>query len=276
MARRNVDDLPLLLLLLLFITGCSAVKEVPKAVVLSEATPAALSLLPSMNRDVEYLSANVKMTATINGETAKAKGKLRLRKDEGVQIGATAMGLMEAACFEFLPEEVHFIYKIDKIYAASPYSEVPFFSNSGTGYKVLESLLTNRIFTGEGTPMDKEFAGASIDDKGDMVTVTLPLAASRYRYHIEKSSGNLLCCEGEYEGEGSFKCVYSDFGLLGDVAFPSRMELSFKGGGTTASLTLELRDIKEKEFKFTPRRLSSSYEKVSLQWVVNSVGENLE
>ena len=276
MAVKDTGKYTLFLMLLILFQGCTTMKETLQAPVLDEATPSALSLLPSMNRSVGCLSGNVSMTATINGESAKAKGKLRLKSDEGVQVSATAMGLMEAACFEFLPQDVRFIYKMEKIYASSPYSELPFFSNSGTGYKVLESLITNRVFAQGGLPLDKDFTGATIEDNGEYVTLTVPLQGTSYTYHIEKQSGNLVRCEGNYGNEGSFCCLYSDFVPYEGTIFPSRIELSFTGGGTTASLLLELRDIKGKEFDFIPRRIQPAYEKVSLQWVLSSVSENIE
>ena len=276
MPRRNASRLSVLSLLMLLLVGCTAVKELPVTAVPGEATPAVLSGLPSMNRDIECLSASVRMTAVINGESAKAKGKLRLKSGEGVQVGATAMGLMEAACFEFLPQEVRFIYKIDKIYAASPYAQVPFFHESGTGYSVLESLLMNRMFTQDGAPLDKGLEGVAIDDGDDSVILTVSQPHSVYRYYIDRVSGNLVRCDGICGDKGAFTCLYSDFVTYDGGTFPSRMELSFEGGGTTASLLLELRDIKSAAFSFSPRRISSSYEKVSLQWVVNSVGESME
>lgn len=273
MARANASKLLCLLFSVLFFAGCSAIKETGTVVSVYEAEPAALSCLPSMNRNIEYLSADVKMEATINGETAKARGKFRLKRDEGVQISATAMGLMEAACFEFLPQNVRFIYKIDKIYADTPYGDVPFFHYGGVNYRVLQSLLCNALFSPDGTPMDKSLEGAVIEECGEHIEVKVPGNGSSCRFLIEKRNGRLVRSEG-YDGEASYSCMYGDFTSYDGTEFPLTAELKFNGGGTTASLLLEMNDIKGKEFKFAPRRISSSYSRATLQWIVNSVGEN--
>lgn len=275
MIRRNASKQLLLLLLLLSLAACSAIKDAVPTVTLHDVTPEQLSVLPSMNRDVASLSANVRMKITVNGEKSKAKGKLRIKRDEGIQVSATAMGLMEAACFEFLPADVHFIYKIEKIYAATPYNEIPFFHNSGTDYKVIESLLSNALFAADGAPLDKTFRGAEIEDAGRYAIVKVP-SMTDYRFYIEKKTGHLVRCEGEHGTDGSFSCIYSDFVLYEGSAFPSRIELSFNGGGNSATLLLELSKIKSNEFSFSPRRIHPSYDRVTIQWVVNSIGESID
>ena len=165
---RTASNHILFLLLMSVLVGCSAPKGLVKGNGISSSEVAVFSALPSFNRDAGYLSANVRMTATLNGESASTKGKLRIRRGEGVQVSATAMGLMEAACFEFLPDVVRFIYKIDKIYAESPYRDVSFLQGTGTDYTVLESLLMNAVFSQDGRPLREALPGTKA------MTVTLP------------------------------------------------------------------------------------------------------
>ena len=84
----------------LLLTGCSARRVLVGTAPVASA--ASVALLPSANRDVEYLSSALKMSASIGDESLSVKGKLRVKENEGVQISATALGLMEAACLEFL------------------------------------------------------------------------------------------------------------------------------------------------------------------------------
>ena len=269
--------LPMLMAAVLLLAGCTAPKGFVKESQVEGATVAALSALPSLNRNVECLSANVRMTATVDGESATAKGKLRLKRGEGAQISATAMGLMEAACFEFLPYAVRFIYKIDKIYADAPYSGVPFLQRTGTGYDILEALLLNAVFSPDGRPVREALTGMASVDSGEYITlITSRQYPNVYRFTIEKRTGNLVRCEGDYANGGTLVCRYSDFAALDGVAFPSVIELQFNGEDCVASLLFKMSGLKSSEFKFSPRRVTDAYSRVSLEAILNSVGNSAE
>lgn len=269
--------LPMLMAAALLLVGCTTPKGFVNERQVEGATVAALSALPSLNRNVACLSANVRMTATVDGESATAKGKLRLKRGEGAQISATAMGLMEAACFEFLPYAVRFIYKIDKIYADAPYSGVPFLQQTGTGYDILEALLLNAVFSPDGRPVREALTGMASVDSGEYITlITSRQYPNVYRFTIEKRTGNLVRCEGDYANGGTLVCRYSDFAALDGVAFPSLVELQFNGEDTEASLLLRMSGLKSSEFKFSPRRVNDTYSRASLEAILNGVGNSAE
>lgn len=269
--------LPMLMAAALLLVGCTTPKGFVKESQVEDATVAALSALPSLNRNVACLSANVRMTATVDGESATAKGKLRLKRGEGAQISATAMGLMEAACFEFLPYAVRFIYKIDKIYADAPYSGVPFLQQTGTGYDILEALLLNAVFSPDGRPVREALTGMVSVDSGEYITlITSRQYPNVYRFTIEKRTGNLVRCEGDYANGGTLVCRYSDFAALDGVAFPSVIELQFNGEDCVASLLFKMSGLKSSEFKFSPRRVNDAYSRASLEAILNSVGNSAE
>ena len=269
--------LPMLMAAVLLLAGCTTPKGFVKESQVEGTTVAALSALPSLNRNVACLSANVRMTAMVDGESATAKGKLRLKRGEGAQISATAMGLMEAACFEFLPYAVRFIYKIDKIYADAPYSGVPFLQQTGTGYDILEALLLNAVFSPDGRPVREALTGMASVDSGEYITlITSRQYPNVYRFTIEKRTGNLVRCEGDYANGGTLVCRYSDFAALDGVAFPSVIELQFKGEDCVASLLFKMSGLKSSEFKFSPRRVNDAYSRASLEAILNSVGGSAE
>lgn len=268
---------PLLLMAVLLFTGCTAHKGLVRGTPLEGATMATISSLPSMNRDAGCLSANVRMTAAVGGESATAKGKLRIKRGEGAQISATAMGLMEAACFEFLPHAVRFIYKIEKIYADAPYSGVPFLQQTGTGYDVLEALLLNAVFSPDGRPVREALHDMTSVDSGEHITLfTSRKHPNVYKFTFEKQSGNLVRCEGDYANGGTLVCRYSDFTALDGVAFPSLVELQFNGEDADASLVLKMSGLKSSEFRFSPRRVNDAYTRASLEAILDSVGNSAE
>lgn len=270
--KKSLGCINALLMLLFLLTGCCSSRQLT-AVPVAGATAASVAKLPSADRQVEYLSCNMKMSATINDETASAKGKLRLKAGEGIQLSATAMGLMEAACFEFLPLSVRFIYKIDKIYTDAPYGSVPFLSRTGTGYRILESVILNKMFSPDGKPFEEALEAMEIAQEGGFIVVTTSRKAPVvYRFYIDKSNGNLVRSEGSYAYGGNVVCRYSDFTEFDGRPFPQVAELSFSGDGISAALTLRMSNLGSKEFRFSPRRVSKAYERISLEAILESMG----
>ena len=277
MRTANNSLLYMLLVAALLFTGCSAPLELARGTRIGTKDAAAFMALPALNRSAEYLSANVRMSATVNGESATMKGKVRIKRGEGVQVSATAMGLMEAACFEFLPDVVRFIYKIDKVYAESPYSDVSFLQCTETDYAILESLLLNSVFSQDGRPLREALSAMSCIDTGAYMTlVASGRSRSIYRFTFDKNSGDLVRCEGDYADGSSLVCRYSDFVAVDGTSFPSVIELQFRGGGNDASLLFKMSSIKDTGFNFSPRRVSGSYERVSLEGIIDSVGANAD
>lgn len=261
----------------LVLTGCSTVKRAYTTTPVSEPTAKAVSVVPSANRDLEFLSCSMKMQASINGESAKARGKLRIKVGEGIQLSATAMGLMEAACFEFLPHAVRFIYKIDKIYAEASYSSVPFLNMTGTDYEILESVILNRMFSPDDRPLKYAFESMDIVRDGDFITVTTsrsyPIV---YSFFIDKKDGKLVRSEGRYAYGGNVVCIYNDFVELDGISFPRSVDISFNGDGVSASLQLDMNGLKSEEFRFSPRRVSKAYDRVVLERILESMEDNGE
>lgn len=274
--RKVCDGMLLFLLLAVLVTGCCSRKHILAGAPVAGATAVSVALLPSANRSMEYLSCNMKMSASVGDEGTSAKGKLRVRQGKGIQLSATAMGLMEAACLEFLPHTVKFIYKIDKIYAEAPYSGIHFMSRTGTDYNILEAVILNSMFSPDGVPFKKALKGMDIADEGECITVTTSNECSTvYRFFIDKDNGNLIRSEGRYADGGSVVCSYSEFAEHDGVPFPRAIEISFYSNGMSASLVLRLGSPKSDEFKFSSRRVSGVYEKVSFDGILESIG-NIE
>lgn len=262
--------LPFVLLLLL-LTGCSARKSAmgdsPSAMASS------LALLPSANSNVEYLTSTLKINASVGNKDLSVKGKLRVKEDDGAQISVTPLGLIEAACIELLPRTLKFIYKIDKVYIDAPYADISLFGGSGTDYKLLESVLLNRMFSPDGTPLKKALKGMKIVKEGEYITATTSDKHSVvYKFYID-GNGNLVKSEGSYASGLKAVCRYSDFTELDGVPFPQSIELSFSGNGTPVTLVLKMSNVRSDEFDFSPRNVSSSYRAISLERMIELIGK---
>ena len=58
---------------------------------------------------LQHLSGNANINIKVSGSNISLKGKLRVKRGDGVQISITPLGLIEAACIAFLTQEIRFI-----------------------------------------------------------------------------------------------------------------------------------------------------------------------
>ena len=68
-------------------------------------------------------------------------------------------------------------------------------------------------------------------------------------------------------------CRYSDFTDFNGTPFPRMVELSFSSDAMSANLSLRMSSLKSDKFVFSPRKVSKAYKRVSLDGIVESVGE---
>lgn len=261
----------LLIFLLLLFASCST-----KRAAMGDASVAPLveivSSSPAVATERTTLSGGVKLSANIGGKEVSGRGTIRIKENEGVQIGITALGLVEVACIEFLPDTLCFIYKVGKEYACLPYTSVPFLERAGLDYQVLESVLMNRVFTADGKSGTQALETMSFADEGEFVTATTDKEnAVVYKFFIEKSTSNLVRCEGVYNSTAKVVCTYSEFEEIGGAAFPHIIDLSLETTGAPATLQFKLSNLDFDSFEFRRRRIGSSYDRLDIDEILRSL-----
>lgn len=247
----------------LLLTGCRTKERVVETPVYDMASMAVVSASPAVSAPVSCLSGNMKFAVNVDGKPISAKGTLRIKENCGVQMGVTALGLVEIACVEFFPTNARLIYKLGKEYTDVAYSDVSFLKKSGIDYRMLESVLMNRVFSPDGRPAVQSLKEMTFANEGDCVTATTKeFNGITYKFHIDKESGNLVRSEGLHAGGGKVVCDYSDFNNVDGAPFPHTLSLSLHGVGKSVALQIFLSRVDTDEFTFTPRSLSSSYDRM--------------
>ncbi|MBQ8337027.1 MAG: DUF4292 domain-containing protein [Bacteroidaceae bacterium] len=274
MKMRNAGNKILLSLFVaaLLLAGCKSKKSVVEVSRADIESMALVSAAPAVASPCTALSGNLKLSVDVNGKPFSAKGTMRIKEGDGVQIGVTALGLVEIACLEFFPENARLIYKLGKEYTDVSYAEVAFLQKSGINYEMLESVLLNRIFSPDGRPALQALPDMAFADEGDCVTATTrPSKGIVYKFSIDKLTGNLVRSEGQHEGGGHVVCDYSGFEDIDGVMFPHTISLALGGVGTDVALSFVLSRVEIGNIVFTPRRISSSYDKLAPEQLLKSV-----
>lgn len=262
-----------IVMLSLLVAGCKTRKSVVETAPLDMESIALVSSSPSVVSPRTCLSGNMKLSVNVDGKPFSAKGTMKIKEGDGVQIGVTALGLVEIACLEFFPANARLIYKLGKEYAEIPYSDVAFLQRSGIDYRMLESVLMNRVFSPDGRPLAEAITDMSFVDEGNIVVATTDnVNGIVYRFHIDKATCNLVQSEGKQIGGGKVVCKYSDFSMVDGSPFPHTISLSLEGVGTDVSLQFVLSRLDSGDFRFTPRSISSSYDRMDVEKMIKSIG----
>lgn len=220
---------------------------------------------------LQHLSGNANINIKVSGSNIGIKGKLRVKRGEGVQISITPLGLIEAACIEFLPQEIRFINKLNKTYTEVPYSEAKAIGLSGINYRVIEAIFLGYAFLPDGRPACQGVKELALEDKGELYHITTKgNTAMQYSFLIDKESGTLVACNGYSSTGESIKCDYSDFKELAGILFPNGISINFKGDADV-KLNFGLEKTSNKQFSLSTRNINSSYRKQSIDDFIKSV-----
>lgn len=148
MKTKLTRSFALVMLLTLSLTGCRTTRTT------TTDTPASftrkqrnvlLTPLAQYPTDVQAVTAKTSIAFNYEGHSATLKGRLRMRRDEGVQMSITALGLMEIASIEFTPKGAYIIDRVNKRYVMFDYSS-GWMNLAGINFNAVQSLFWNRIF----------------------------------------------------------------------------------------------------------------------------------
>lgn len=150
--KQTVPFIAALLLMLAF-TGCRTTRGTGDVIGLTNKQRGELiAPLAEYPASVKAVTAKTSIAMDNMGDPMTMKGRLRMRRDEVVQMSITALGLMEIACVEFTPDRVFIIDKINRQYAVIDYSS-GWMNYAGISFSTVQALFWNRIFM----PGVKEF-----------------------------------------------------------------------------------------------------------------------
>lgn len=128
------------------LTGCRTSRNVEKQEQrLKKQYSEQVLQLAKPRADITDFTARTSMTLDYGMGSINVKGRLKMRRDEAIQMTFTALGLMEVACVEFTPQSIHIIDRINKRYAKIDYAS-GILSNIGVNFATIQALFWNRIF----------------------------------------------------------------------------------------------------------------------------------
>ena len=141
----KTTTLAVIALLTLGLTGCRTTRQAESVALSKKQRTELIAPLAQYPDEVKTLSTRATIALNYNGLSATVKGRLRMRRDESIQISITALGLMEIANIELTPKAAYIIDRVNKRYALLDYSS-GLLSNIGINFSTMQALFWNRLF----------------------------------------------------------------------------------------------------------------------------------
>ena len=134
------------LILAVTLTGCRTNRSAEKQELrLKKQYSEQVLQLAKPQAELTDLTARTSITLDYGMGSVNVKGRLKMRRDEAIQMTVTALGLMEVACVEFTPQHIYLIDRINKRYTTVDYAS-GMLNNIGVNFETIQSLFWNRIF----------------------------------------------------------------------------------------------------------------------------------
>lgn len=134
------------LILVVALTGCRTHRSAEKQELrLKKQYSEQVVQLAKPQAELTSLTARTSITLDYGVGSVNVKGRLKMRRDEAIQMTVTALGLMEVACVEFTPQHIYLIDRINKRYTKIDYAS-GMLNNIGVNFETIQSLFWNRIF----------------------------------------------------------------------------------------------------------------------------------
>ena len=134
------------LILVVALTGCRTHRSAEKQELrLKKQYSEQIVQLAKPQAGLTNLTARTSITLDYGVGSVNVKGRLKMRRDEAIQMTVTALGLMEVACVEFTPQHIYLIDRINKRYTKIDYAS-GMLNNIGVNFETIQSLFWNRIF----------------------------------------------------------------------------------------------------------------------------------
>ena len=220
--------------------------------------------------DVQFVNAKATITLDYNGHTATVKGRLRMRRDEVVQMSITALGLVEVACIEFTPKGAYLIDRVNKRYALLDYS-TGIINYAGINFSALQALFWNRLFI----PGEKE-VWRNVED--------FALTAAGTQCLVEPSRQRILKCQFYTDADCeqlqqtnltlqqyAATWRYGQFETIGTYAYPTIHDISVNDASYAVGAHISLTEVSTLDTGWKSTTDLSRYKEVDLEQLMSII-----
>lgn len=222
--------------------GCRTLRQTKQEDLSSKQLNEQLLPLVQPQTDLTDITAKTAITIDFNYQPTTLKGRLRMRRNEIVQISVTALGVVEVALIEITPETICLIDRVNKKYAKIEFSS-GLLNNIGINFATIQALFWNRIFIPGEKNAWNHLDDFKLKDEGTQICIEpkrqTMLKSSFYVDDSYKQLQQTKLMLNNYD----ILWRYDMFGHLGANAFPTVFDISVSTASSAASAHIALSNL---------------------------------
>lgn len=269
MKARSYIMLAVVALFTLSLTGCRTTRKAEStATSTKERQNKMLVPLAQYPADVQFVNAKTAITFSYKGHEATVKGRLRMRRDDAVQLSFTALGLMEIAVIELTPEKAYIIDRVNKRYAVFDYSSGKA-NLAGINFNTIQSLFWNRLFI----PGEKEVWNNTKDFSISKMNTQRLVEPSRQRILKCKFYTDADCKQLQQTNlslqQYAATWRYDNFESIDAYAYPTTHDISVSSASHTIGAHIELNNLSTLDTGWQSGTDLARYKQVNLEQLMS-------
>lgn len=269
MKARSYIMLAVVALFTLSLTGCRTTRKAEStATSTKERQNKMLVPLAQYPADVQFVNAKTAITFSYKGHEATVKGRLRMRRDDAVQLSFTALGLMEIAVIELTPEKAYIIDRVNKRYAVFDYSSGKA-NLAGINFNTIQSLFWNRLFI----PGEKEVWNNTKDFSISKMNTQRLVEPSRQRILKCKFYTDADCKQLQQTNlslqQYAATWRYDNFESIDAYAYPTTHDISVSSASHTIGAHIELNNFSTLDTGWQSGTDLARYKQVNLEQLMS-------
>lgn len=269
MKARSYIMFAVVALFTLFLTGCRTTRKAEStATSTKERQNKMLVPLAQYPADVQFVNAKTAITFSYKGHEATVKGRLRMRRDDAVQLSFTALGLMEIAVIELTPEKAYIIDRVNKRYAVFDYSSGKA-NLAGINFNTIQSLFWNRLFI----PGEKEVWNNTKDFSISKMGTQQLVEPSRQRILKCKFYTDADCKQLQQTNlslqQYAATWRYDNFESIDAYAYPTTHDISVSSTSHTIGAHIELNNLSTLDTGWQSGTDLARYKQVNLEQLMS-------
>lgn len=221
--------------MLLLVTSCKTSKTVGSSQGLDKLSAANyLEAVIKNSPDFEAFTSRVKFNLNLNGKNISVNGILRMKHNDVIQLSLLMPVLRtELGRLEITKDHILMIDRMNRRYVQVPYGDLKFFADTDVSFYTLQSLFWNKIFIpGKDSVSINDFSAFSVRRESDYTEIEVKKSKLfTYLFMTKSDVGQLTeSTIGLRSKDYRLNWKYRDFQAVESKNFPSRMNVSFKGG----------------------------------------------
>lgn len=221
--------------MLLLVTSCKTGKTVGSSQGLDKLSAANyLEAVIKNSPHFEAFTSRVKFNLNLNGKNVSVNGILRMKHNDVIQLSLLMPVLRtELGRLEITKDHILMIDRMNRRYVQVPYGDLKFFADTDVSFYTLQSLFWNKIFLpGRDSVSINDFPSFSVRRESDYTEIEVKKSKLFTYLFMTKSDAGLLTEStiGLRSKDYRLNWKYRDFQVVENKNFPSRMNVSFRGG----------------------------------------------